>query len=107
MSTGLASSRGDRLTYPHKIRIKARVSYDVVWVDRFDCELTQALCDGDKRIIYILKDMSAELTLKRFIHETLHALEFEWRIPIPHKVIELLEDAIFKLLKLNGWIPVA
>jgi hypothetical protein len=90
---------------PHKVRLTARSSYEVVWVDRFDDPLQGGLCDEGKRTIYILKGMSEGRTLEVFIHEVFHALEFEWKIPLPHRCIEMLEGAVIKLLKLNGWMP--
>jgi hypothetical protein len=42
--------------------------------------------------------------MKTLIHEVIHAIEFEWNQPIPHKITYTLEEGIWKILKLNGWI---
>ena len=42
--------------------------------------------------------------VKTFIHELLHAIEAEWEEPIPHRIVYMLEEGIFKVLKLNKWI---
>lgn len=90
---------------PHKVRIKGRIFYEVVWVDRFDDPECGGLCHKENRMIYLLKGLSDSRTTEVFIHEVLHAMEFEWGIVMPHRVVEQLEQAIVKLLKLNGWMP--
>lgn len=92
------------MKWPHKIRIKARVSYEVVFVEAFDDPKCLAECRADKRQIAIKSGMSDSETFETLIHETLHALEFEYGIEIPHKSIYALEGAIHKILKLNKWI---
>lgn len=59
------------------------------------------LCDSLKETIYIKKGLGPSSTLKTFIHESLHALEFYYNIPIKHKVVAKLENAIFDLLMQN------
>lgn len=92
---------------PHKIYLKSRVAYEVVYVDRFDDPTVLALCrkDGTSRQILLRKDLVGEELISALLHEILHAIEFEYRIPIPHKLIYRLEKAILKVLKLNGWLP--
>ena len=48
--------------------------------------------------------MSDTEIVKTFIHELLHAIEAEWEEPIPHRIVYMLEEGIFKVLKLNKWI---
>lgn len=90
---------------PSKVRIKPKVSYQVVWSDCVagNTEI-RGLCEQGKRQITILTGMSPQLTTETFIHEVFHALEFEYEIEIPHKSIHLLEGAVLKLLKLNKWL---
>ncbi len=90
---------------PHKIRIKAKCAYQIVWVDRFDDENCRGLCDSGNKHIYLLKGMSDSLALETLFHEMLHAVELEYEFAIPHKAIYGLEQALHKLLKLNGWMP--
>lgn len=86
---------------PHKIRIKSRISYEIVWVDRFDDEHCLGECRGDVKQIAILKNQSDKQTFQTFLHEVLHAIEFEHGISLPHKSIHVLDAAIYKILKLN------
>lgn len=90
---------------PNSIRIKSNVKYEVVWTGLVgESEKTLAECRYDTKQILIKTDQTETENWKCFIHEVFHALEFEYRIPIPHKIIYLLEVAVFKLIKLNGWI---
>ena len=89
---------------PHRIRIKAKVTYQVVWVDSFKDPKQRGECDDLAKQIAILKGMSERETLETFIHELLHAVELEYGIPIPHRLIYMLEMPFVKLAKLNGWI---
>jgi len=90
---------------PHKIRIKSKVTYEIVWSDTIgESQKTLAECRYDSKQILIKSGQSEAENWKCFIHEVFHALEFEYRIPIPHKIIYLLEEAVFKLVSLNGWL---
>lgn len=90
---------------PPKIRIKARVSYEIVWQEKIaddaDC---LGLCDPEKRIIYLRLGMSDEATAKTFLHEVLHAMSAEHDFELPHRTVYALEEAVFRLLKLNNLI---
>jgi hypothetical protein len=90
---------------PSKVRIKARVSYEILWIDQFDDPDCMGLCRFDTKQITLKKDMSLQETLETFIHELFHAIEFEYGIKIPHKSIYSMEGAVLKILKLNGWLP--
>jgi hypothetical protein len=76
-----------------------------VWVDRFDCENTLGECRFEYKQICLKKNQSDSEILKTLIHEMFHAMEFEYKIQLPHKAIYGLEDAVYKILKLNKWIP--
>lgn len=90
---------------PPKIKIKGRVFYQVVWADEIKGNPdTLGLADGNEKTIYLKLGMSETETLKTLIHEVIHAIEFEWEEPIPHRITYTLEEGIFKLLKLNKWI---
>lgn len=90
---------------PTTIRITSKVKYHVVWADIIgENEDTLAECRYEEKQIIIKTGQSETENWKCFIHEVFHALEFEYRIPIPHKIVYLLEEAVFKLIKLNGLI---
>lgn len=88
--------------YPKKIYVKDEV-YKVRMVKRIPGEVktVNALCDGDKRVIWIRRSQSPSGLLRAFIHEALHALEFEYEIDIKHKTIHELEAAIAALMEDN------
>lgn len=88
---------------PRKVRITAKVSYTVLFVDKLDID-NMGVCDPNTRQILILLGMSTKDTLATFIHELLHAMEFEHGIEIPHKAVHQLDVAIESLLRLNKWI---
>lgn len=90
---------------PAKVKIKGRIYYQIVWSDliRDDPECL-GLTDGEQRTIYLKLGMSEQETVKTLIHELLHALEFEWETPIPHRITYTLEEAIYRLLRANRWI---
>jgi hypothetical protein len=90
---------------PARIRIKRGVHYEIVWQSEIasdpDCA---GLCDPNTRTIYLLIGMSETETIKTLIHEVTHALEAEWGEKIPHRLVYVLEEAVYKLLKLNKWL---
>ena len=56
------------------------------------------LCDGEKKWIKIRKEDDDMKELMHLIHELLHAIEFEWDIEIPHKLVHQLEEPIARLI---------
>lgn len=90
---------------PSKIRIKARISYEVLFSDLIkDDQKCLGIADPNTRQIIIKNGLSETETTKAFIHECLHAIEYEYTEGVPHKFIEAYEEGVFKVLKLNGYI---
>ena len=89
---------------PHKVRITAKQSYQVVYVDQFDDRNQLGECDFDGKLIVLKRNLSKAKANKIFLHELMHAIEYECGIQIPHKSIYELEDALYKLLRLNKWV---
>lgn len=90
-------------SYPTKIRITRKVSYRVVWVAKFEEEV-YGETDKDAKTITIEMGLSPKKTKQTLIHEIFHAIEEEYGIAIPHFLIRLLEEPIYKLLTLNKWM---
>lgn len=90
---------------PHRIKIKPRVSYQIVWVDRFDDKDIRGMCDFDKKLIMLWKGLTPKGIVVTFIHEVCHCIEFEHKVKFPHPLIYVLEEAVYWLLKSNGWLP--
>lgn len=52
------------------------------------------LCDPSEKEILIIQGLGPYERMKAFIHELLHAIEFEHDIDIPHALIYKLEEPI-------------
>ena len=92
------------MEFPTKIRITSKISYEIVWVPTFDCPKTVGECRYESKQIVLRQGESPTNTFKTLLHEVLHAMEFEYKIDIPHKTIYGLEHAIERVLKLNSWV---
>lgn len=94
--------------YPRELRIPTKDGdtevYRIRWVSRRSRMMpkdTMADCNPSTRVIRIKRGLGRQETFKAFIHEVLHALDFEYPIGMKHKHIYALDDAIFQLLRLN------
>lgn len=91
---------------PHKIEIKPGIVYYVNYVKRFDDPNQTGYCLGHDsevgcRTIWLKIGLPKKIMIKTFIHEVLHAIDFEWGIKIPHKLIDALEGPLFYLFSKN------
>lgn len=97
-----------KLLIPRKLKVKNRW-WQIHWVghikERPDNaqEITVGYCSFDKRKIYIRKDLSFFESLSTFVHEVLHAIEFEYKIDLKHEIIYSLDEPIAKIL-LDNWL---
>lgn len=90
---------------PHRIRIKRNVFYEIVFAEVVKNDYScMGYCDGDNKQIILKIEQSKESMIKTLIHELIHAIEFTYKTPIPHKITEMLENGIYAFLKLNKWI---
>jgi len=89
---------------PTKVRITSKRSYTVSLVERFSEANTMGLCDPVSRQIILRKNLPPRPMLATFIHELIHAMEFEHGIEISHRAVDQLDSAIEMLLRLNGWL---
>lgn len=80
--------------YPKKLHVGTEV-YKV----RFEKDFPDYGETDPEKMIIVMKDgLSPREILSTFVHECLHALEFEHGIKIKHKTVHKLEDAITKFL---------
>jgi hypothetical protein len=87
--------------YPKEIKIGDEV-YQIKFVNKvFGEARTAGMCDPEKRIIHIKRGQSLTETFNTFVHEVLHAFEFEYNIRISHRAVYKLERAISDLLMCN------
>lgn len=88
---------------PPRLKIKNKVVYEIVWVESFADPDVLGECRFDSKQIAIKDGLSEREAFKTFVHEVLHAVEFERGVKIPHRAIYQLEDAVFYLLFHNDW----
>lgn len=92
---------------PTKVRIKKDVTYSVIQKDMgHDYKGHKVLGEciyKDKEIFLTIHQSDTE-KIKTLIHEVLHAIEFEYKMDISHKSVEILEIALYRVLKLNKLI---
>jgi len=88
--------------YPKELHVNEE-TYSVRFVDKIPGEKldVHGICDSGKHEILIRKDLTKSQTFRVFIHEVLHALEFEYEIKIEHKTVHQLEKAIGDLFIAN------
>jgi hypothetical protein len=87
--------------YPREVRVKDE-TYQVKFVRKIKGERsTLGECDPESRTIRIKLGQSLAETFATFIHEVLHAIEFEYEIKISHRAIYLYEKGIADLLLAN------
>lgn len=91
--------------YPKEVSIPCKDGdiqvYKVEWVRKFKDKDTVGECDPSDHVIRIQLGQTRSEMFQCFIHEILHAIEFEFPIQLSHRNIYKLETALFQLLKLN------
>jgi hypothetical protein len=95
--------RGFRMRIPRKILVKDAV-YEVKFVrqlpevkDRFKGTTIGVTCP-DTQTILLKQGLSKEDRVRIFFHELLHAIEFEYGVPIAHKLIYRLEGPLAQVI---------
>ena len=89
---------------PKKVRITSKVSYEIVYIEEFEDKTTVGECRGEKNQIVLKIGQSKTDMFKTFLHEILHAIEYEYNVSLPHVAIYKMEDAIERILVLNKWV---
>lgn len=86
--------------YPKELRIGDE-TYRVKFVPtmryrtkRGGHRINYGVCYPDTREIHISRGVGRELAFKTFLHEVLHAFEYEYDLPIKHSLVYLLEDPL-------------
>ena len=87
-----------KTSYPRQLVIG-----DEVWSVKFVRKLDGCYgeCDPSNNEIRIRMKQSHDETLKTFIHEVVHALEFSFEFDLEHRHVYALEEAVFQLLRDN------
>ena len=93
--------------YPKELRIGDSVyrvkfvSYLRGYTKKGKLEVLYGVCDPSTLEIFISRRLDLEETFKTFVHEVLHAIEFEYDIELKHSLIGKLEQPIFEFLRDN------
>jgi hypothetical protein len=88
--------------YPSEIHV-GEETYQIRFVSKLPGGRKRdiALCNPQTRTIHVKRGLTKSQLLRTVVHEILHALEFEYDIEIPHKLIYQLEKAIVDTLLMN------
>ena len=88
--------------YPRELQVGESI-YSIRFVRRIPDEPkdTVGLCDDGDKMIWIRLGQTPRERWKTLTHEIAHALEAEYQIKIPHKLIYRLEEPIARLLEDN------
>jgi hypothetical protein len=89
-------------TVPPRVRITAKITYEVVWTDAFKFERQLGECDPNTKQIKIKTGMNARKQYFVYLHEVLHAISFEADLELTEKQVEGLENSLNRLSRLNG-----
>jgi F420-dependent methylenetetrahydromethanopterin dehydrogenase len=63
------------------------------------------LCDGEDRIIYLADDLKGRRLVQTFLHEAIHAVDYDFNIKIPHKLVYALDRHLGNFLWTNYLSP--
>ena len=68
---------------------------------RHKVRITVGLADPETCVISLKKSLSTEDKLEYFVHELIHALDHEYDLNIPHKLVYKLQKPIADFLRAN------
>lgn len=91
---------------PSSVRVTSKVSYEILFIDEFSDGTTLGECRPEPKQIVIKKGLSPTETIRVLIHEWLHMLSMENNFTLTERTTLDLEDAIYRFLRLNGWLVV-
>lgn len=89
--------------YPRSVKVR-KTRYKVKLVSKLNDgkNALRGYCDPNKpHTLYLDKDLKSALLFSTFWHEVLHAIEVEYKIKVPHKLVYALEGPLAQLLKDN------
>lgn len=80
------------------------MTYEVVWTDGFVDPGQLGICYPDRKQIIIKRGLNPRKTYFVFVHEVLHAINFEdEKMKLTEAQVEALENGLNRLSRLNGW----
>jgi hypothetical protein len=87
-------------SYPKRIIVNEE-EYTVTFQKKVIDANTLGICDSGEKRIVIKKGITPKERFSTYIHEVLHAIEFEYEVEIKHEVVYALEEALIKYLLEN------
>lgn len=86
---------------PSHIRITPKVAYELLEVEEFKDKATEGETRGDTKQIVVRKGQNPSDKISTYIHEWIHALDFENNVGLTEPQVLKLEKSIMKSLELN------
>lgn len=89
-------------TIPTKFRITRKVTYEILYSDEIlNGENNRGEIRSETKQIVLWKGQSPTDLYKTFLHECIHAVSDENGIKLTENQVMKLEEAVFRVLKLN------
>lgn len=89
---------------PSSIKINAKKIYEVLHIDEFAHGDYLGECRFEPAQIVIKKGQSPKEEFSTFLHEVIHMISEEAKVPLTEKQVLRLEKFVLKLLIVNNWI---
>lgn len=86
---------------PHLVRITSKVSYRVVWVQRFKDDSQLGECCPNSKTITLLAGRGEKETRRTFVHEVAHAIAFEFGFDWTEGRVQEIEMGVWSVLSRN------
>lgn len=96
--------RGYIKEFPKEIEIKDGIFYKIKFKRTLQNSKYDGICFFHDKEIWISTGLTRRERLETFWHEVQHALDYEWELKIPHKMIYNLEKPMSFLFSRNTWI---
>jgi len=88
---------------PPRIRITARTTYQVLWIESFKDPTQLGECDYENKQIILKKNLKPIVTYWVFFHELLHAISFHDKLNLRERQVDGIEIAFTRMHRLNKW----
>jgi len=104
MSRGINKVNWTKLkeSIPSKVYITPKIFYSVLWVSEFKDETQVGECRANEKQIILKMNEDSKDTVSTFIHEVVHAQNFEYNIKLTERQVIALEHAELNRRILNG-----
>jgi len=92
-----------RRLYPSHVKVgKHRYRIDLVpFIEEIAGNITRGYCDHKAKVITLLTKQTDKELFSTFVHELLHAIEHEYKVRIPHKLVYAQEGPLSETLLRN------